>query len=76
MVIKIPTFSIPKHNKIYPNWDFWFENKPSGNTVPDRGTNPGCFRVSSYFLKALTFSPSGSPIQFDFVGLSVTDNCI
>jgi hypothetical protein len=19
-------------SKIYPNWDFWFENKPSGNT--------------------------------------------
>jgi hypothetical protein len=27
----IPTFSIPKPSKIYPNCDFWFENKPSGN---------------------------------------------
>jgi hypothetical protein len=27
----VPTFSIPKPNKTYPNWDFWFENKPSGN---------------------------------------------
>jgi hypothetical protein len=24
-------FSIPWPSKIYPNWDFWFENKPSGN---------------------------------------------
>jgi hypothetical protein len=24
-------FSIPRPAKIYPNWDFWFENKPSGN---------------------------------------------
>jgi hypothetical protein len=26
-----PTFSILKPSKIYPNWDFWFENIPSGN---------------------------------------------
>jgi hypothetical protein len=31
----MPTFSIPRPSKIYPNWDFWFENKTSGN--PDRG---------------------------------------
>jgi hypothetical protein len=31
MVIKIPTFSIPRPSKIYPNGDFWFDNKPSGN---------------------------------------------
>jgi hypothetical protein len=24
---------IPGLSKIYPNWDFWFENKPSGNPV-------------------------------------------
>jgi hypothetical protein len=24
-------FSIARPSKIYPNWDFWFENKPSGN---------------------------------------------
>jgi hypothetical protein len=22
---------IAKHSKNYPNWDFWFENLPSGN---------------------------------------------
>jgi hypothetical protein len=22
-------------SKTYPNWDFWFENKPSGNPVND-----------------------------------------
>jgi hypothetical protein len=27
----ITTFSIPRHFKIYPNWYFWFENKPSSN---------------------------------------------
>jgi hypothetical protein len=27
----IPTSSIVRHYKIYPNWYFWFENKPSGN---------------------------------------------
>jgi hypothetical protein len=27
----MPRFSIASTSKIYPNWDFWFENKPSGN---------------------------------------------
>jgi hypothetical protein len=27
----ITTFSIPRPSKFYLNWDFWFENKPSGN---------------------------------------------
>jgi hypothetical protein len=27
----IPTSSIARPSKIYPNLDFWFENKPSGN---------------------------------------------
>jgi hypothetical protein len=27
----IPRFSIARPTKIYPSWDFWFENKPSGN---------------------------------------------
>jgi hypothetical protein len=27
----ISAFSILRPSKIYPNWDFWFENKPSGN---------------------------------------------
>jgi IMP cyclohydrolase len=27
----IPTFAIPRHSKIYPNRDFWFENIPSGD---------------------------------------------
>jgi hypothetical protein len=34
MAIKKPTSSIATPSKIYPNWDFWFENIPSGNTVP------------------------------------------
>jgi hypothetical protein len=32
MVMKIPASSIARPSKIYPNWYFWFENKPSGNT--------------------------------------------
>jgi hypothetical protein len=27
----IPTSSIARPSKIYPDWDFWFENIPSGN---------------------------------------------
>jgi hypothetical protein len=29
--LNIPTFSIPRPLKIYPNWDFWYEKMPSGN---------------------------------------------
>jgi hypothetical protein len=29
----IPTFSILRPYKIYPDWDFWLENIPSGNPV-------------------------------------------
>jgi hypothetical protein len=32
MAIKIPTSSIARPSKIYPKWDFWFENITSGNT--------------------------------------------
>jgi hypothetical protein len=32
MVIKIlKNLTIPRPSKMYPYWDFWFENKPSGN---------------------------------------------
>jgi hypothetical protein len=36
LVKNIPIFSIARLSKIYPNWEFWFENKPSGN--PDTHT--------------------------------------
>jgi hypothetical protein len=29
-----PAFTIQRPSKIYPNLDFWFENKPSGNLAP------------------------------------------
>jgi hypothetical protein len=29
----ISTFSNLRPSKNYPKWDFWFENKPSGNPV-------------------------------------------
>jgi hypothetical protein len=31
MVIKFANIFKTRHSKIYPNWDLWFENKPSGN---------------------------------------------
>jgi hypothetical protein len=29
--LNIPTSSVVRLSKIYPKWDFWFENIPSGN---------------------------------------------
>jgi hypothetical protein len=31
---QVSTFSNLKPSQIFPNWDFWFESKPSGNPVP------------------------------------------
>jgi hypothetical protein len=31
----IPKFPISRASKIYPNWDFWYENKQSCNPAPD-----------------------------------------
>jgi hypothetical protein len=33
----MPTSSIARPSKIYPNLDFWFENKPSGNPASKAG---------------------------------------
>jgi hypothetical protein len=35
MAINTSTFSNLRPSKIYPNWDIWSENKPSGNPAPD-----------------------------------------
>jgi hypothetical protein len=32
-VIKYTNISIPRPSKFYPNWDFWFENKPPGTSA-------------------------------------------
>jgi hypothetical protein len=41
------SFSIPRPSKFYPKWDFWFENKASGN--PAR--KPKCPQTPSYVIK-------------------------
>jgi hypothetical protein len=46
--LNIPTFTIQRPSKIYPNSDFWFENKPSGN--------PGANLQNSFFKEAKTNS--------------------
>jgi hypothetical protein len=38
----IQTFFILRPSEIYPNLDFWFENKPSGNPVWERSPIQGC----------------------------------
>jgi hypothetical protein len=39
MAIKIPTSSIARPSEIYPNWNFSFENIPSGTTAWDQCHN-------------------------------------
>jgi hypothetical protein len=34
----ITNLCIPRPSKFYQNWDFWFENKPSGNPVTQSST--------------------------------------
>jgi hypothetical protein len=52
----MPRFSLARPSKIYPNWDFWFENKPSGNPESDWLKlcllfQPGFFFFLNDFLK-------------------------
>jgi hypothetical protein len=50
----IPAFSILRPSKIYPNWDFWFENKPSGNPAVEttvEETLSGLPSASSAYLR-------------------------
>jgi hypothetical protein len=65
------TFSIPRPSKFYPNWYFWFENKPSGN--PAHYLRFGNKTVTWTFLTMLIinteqnkiiFSPQGSPTRY------------
>jgi hypothetical protein len=37
MAIKYIKISKQRPSIIYPNWDFWFENKPSGNLARSQG---------------------------------------
>jgi hypothetical protein len=37
------TSSIARTSKIYPNWDVWFENIPSGNPALDHDPNSTVF---------------------------------
>jgi hypothetical protein len=39
MAINIPILSNIRASKIYLDWDFLFENKPSGNPVQNPGTS-------------------------------------
>jgi hypothetical protein len=55
----LQTSFIARHLKIYPNWDFWFENIPSGN--------PGshCLNAASFWTYILPLNitvPSKIPI--------------
>jgi hypothetical protein len=47
MAIKIPTSFIATPSKITPNWDFWFENIPSGHTAYGHGTGIKLFVVKN-----------------------------
>jgi hypothetical protein len=46
-------------SKIYPNWDFLFENKPSGNP----GANP---TITNYSASAVNiYNVTSIPVHFD-----------
>jgi hypothetical protein len=52
MAVNIPTLSITRPSKIYPNWDFWFENIPSGNPVLERTRNLFIFKLFYHHFSA------------------------
>jgi hypothetical protein len=58
----ITTSSIPRPSKLYPNWDFWFENKPSGNPGEKaRFTRVGKKNLLKEYLAMDVFLMQGIP---------------
>jgi hypothetical protein len=54
---KIPTSSIERPSKIYPNWDFWFENVHTTWqpwSVPGRSNKNGAFAVKIVIVALFT----------------------
>jgi hypothetical protein len=52
----IATFYIPRWSKIFPTWDFWYENTPSGNPgglIIERSYQT-CNRVAIFFFVQYT----------------------
>jgi hypothetical protein len=45
IVIKYTKIFLARPSKIYPNWDFWCENKPSGNPALQE-----CFAVNLFSM--------------------------
>jgi hypothetical protein len=58
----MPTSFIATPSKIYPNWYFWFENKPSGNPDPE-----SLFREIAAFRSPVAAVPP--LIHFSWPGL-------
>jgi hypothetical protein len=58
MALKIPTSSIERPSKIYPNLDFGFENIPSGNTGLEKQRKSSrsiCYELSIEQRASLSF---------------------
>jgi hypothetical protein len=53
----IPTSAITRPSKIYPNWDFRFENVPSGNLGLQSVARPEHSTTASRFLPAASSVP-------------------
>jgi hypothetical protein len=45
---------MPTINNFYPNWDFWFENKPSGNPESRQKITMVLEKGSQFFCRKLT----------------------
>jgi ribosomal protein L13 len=60
----MPTCSIAGPSKIYPDLDFWFENKPSGNPEGTVGSMLQKSEKNKFFLKRIViFTGSKSQKQ-------------
>jgi hypothetical protein len=58
--INIPTFSIPRPSKIYPNWDLWFENMYTIRTLVSCDTKIICSVSNRLKILAEGISRHGS----------------
>jgi hypothetical protein len=60
----IPTTSISRSSKIYPNWYFWLENKPSGNPDPKAETKQKNKKATNHLKNLNHFHPKMTKFHF------------
>jgi hypothetical protein len=72
MAIK-PTSSISRRSKSYPNWDFGFENIPSGNLAGHPDCNVSLYRIDLFCFQAFGYRQLFEELERDLCEITGYD---